>query len=65
VGHSTLLAICILMILVVYNENVFKARPGLLGICSFVIAITMEVYKIFFNLKLKLSPEVDWFRLLL
>jgi len=43
VGQSTLLAICIMMILVVYNESIFKAKPWLLGICSFIIAITLEV----------------------
>jgi hypothetical protein len=43
VGQSTLLAICIMMILVVYNESIFKSKPWLLGICSFIIAITLEV----------------------
>jgi len=43
VGQSTLLAVCIIMILFVYNEGVFKAKPWLLAVCSFIIAFSLEV----------------------
>jgi hypothetical protein len=46
VGHSTLLAVCISMLLVVYNDNIFKQRPWILYLLSTIIAFTIEVLKI-------------------
>lgn len=43
VGQSALLAVCILMLLVVYNERIFKQKPWLLYLFSAIIAFSMEV----------------------
>ena len=43
VAQSVLLAICISLLLFVQDEQIFKEKPHLLYIYSFIVVITLEV----------------------
>ena len=43
VGYSVLLAITICMMLVIYNDHIFKERPWVLYLLSGIIAFSIEV----------------------
>lgn len=43
VGYSVLLAISISMMLVIYNDHIFKDRPWVLYFLSGIIAFSMSV----------------------
>ena len=42
VGQSVIFAICLTLLLCVYNEHSFKKRPWLLYVYSFFMVITLE-----------------------
>ena len=43
VGQSVFLALCVLLLVFAYNETIFKEKPWLLYVFSFVVAIGIEV----------------------
>ena len=43
ISHSVILAICITLLILVHDENVFKQKPWLSYLFSCIIAISLEV----------------------
>ncbi len=57
VAQSVLLAVSILLLLLAYNEDIFKRRPWLLYVFSFVTAFTLEAIDVGLVTYHSLNPD--------